>query len=106
MVFNFGLPETRLTAQSGYTNETAQLMTVPPYVAACICCIGGGWLADRLQTRGVFMIGFFCTAIIGLIMLISSDSAGVKYTGCFFFACGIYPNVPQGGESTPPFLRL
>lgn len=80
----------------GYTNETAQLMTVPPYVAACICCITGGWLADRLQTRGVFMIGFFCTAIIGLIMLISSDSAGVKYAGCFFFACGIYPNVPQG----------
>jgi MFS family permease len=65
----------------GYTNETAQLMTVPPYVAACICCITGGWLADRLQTRGLFMIGFFCTALIGLIMLISTDIAGVKYAG-------------------------
>ena len=71
-------------------------MTVPPYVAACFFCISGGWLADRLQTRGLFMIGFFCTALIGLIMLISSDKAGVKYAGCFFFACGIYPNVPQG----------
>merc|ERR1712230_331681 len=51
----------------GYTNETAQLMTVPPYVVACICCITGGWLADRMQTRGVFMIGFFVTALVGLI---------------------------------------
>merc|ERR1712000_501543 len=80
----------------GYTNETAQLMTVPPYVVACICCITGGWLVDRMQTRGVFMIGFFVTALVGLIMLISSDSPGVKYVGCFFFASGIYPNVPQG----------
>lgn len=80
----------------GYTNETAQLMTVPPYVVACICCISGGYLADRFQTRGVFMIGFFVCALVGLIMLISSDNAGVKYAGCFFFASGIYPNVPQG----------
>lgn len=29
-------------------------------------------------------------------MLIASDNNGVKYAGCFFLACGIYPNVPQG----------
>jgi hypothetical protein len=29
-------------------------------------------------------------------MLISSESHGVKYAGCFFAASGIYPNVPQG----------
>ena len=43
----------------GYTNETAQLMTVPPYIAACICCISGGFLADRAGHRGLYMI-FFC----------------------------------------------
>ena len=42
------------------------------------------------------MIGFFCTALIGLIMLISSDNPHVKYAGVFFFTSGIYPNVPQG----------
>lgn len=71
-------------------------MTVPPYVVACFCCISGGFAADRLKTRGVFMIGFFLCAVVGLIMLISSDNNHVKYTGCFFFASGIYPNVPQG----------
>ena len=80
----------------GYTNNTAQLMTVPPYVVACFCCISGGYAADRLKTRGIFMIGFFVCALVGLIMLISSNNNGVKYAGCFFFASGIYPNVPQG----------
>ncbi|KAK6364978.1 hypothetical protein LTS17_011674 [Exophiala oligosperma] len=80
----------------GYTNEKAQLMTVPPYIVACFCCITGGFAADKLKTRGLFMIGFNITALIGLIMLISSQNPHVKYTGCFLFAAGIYPNVPQG----------
>ena len=29
-------------------------------------------------------------------MLLATNSPGVRYTGCFFLACGIYPNVPQG----------
>ncbi|KAH6847004.1 major facilitator superfamily domain-containing protein [Chaetomium sp. MPI-CAGE-AT-0009] len=62
----------------GTTNsrETAQLLT--------------------LGKRGVFMIGFMVIAIIGLIMLMSSSSSGVRYAGCFFLATGIYPNVPLG----------
>lgn len=43
----------------GYTNEAAQLMTVPPYAVACVFTIGGGFLADRQRRRGVFMV-FFC----------------------------------------------
>ncbi|EXJ79660.1 hypothetical protein A1O3_07940 [Capronia epimyces CBS 606.96] len=80
----------------GYTNATSQLMTVPPYIMACFCCITGGFAADRLKTRGVFMIGFSCTALTGLIMLISSQNPHVKYAGCFLFTAGIYANVPQG----------
>jgi nitrate/nitrite transporter NarK len=41
------------------SNETAQLLTVPPYAVACVFCIGGGWLADRHGQRGIYMI-FFC----------------------------------------------
>ena len=46
----------------GYTNEVAQLMTVPPYVIACLCTIGGGFLADRHRQRGIYMIGFCLVA--------------------------------------------
>lgn len=71
-------------------------MTVPPYAIACVFCIGGGWLADRLQTRGLFMIGFLSVALAGMIMLLASESASVKYAGCVLAATGIYSNVPQG----------
>ncbi|KAL1839099.1 hypothetical protein VTJ49DRAFT_1867 [Mycothermus thermophilus] len=78
------------------TPEIAQLMTVPPYVVACIFCVGAGWYADKMGQRGIFMIGFMLIAIIGLIMLIATDNSAVRYLGCFFLATGIYPNVPQG----------
>lgn len=81
----------------GFTNDkTAQLMTVPPYIAACICCIGGGYLADRHGQRGVYMIFFNCVAIFGFILQIASSNNALKYAGTFFAAMGIYPNVPQG----------
>lgn len=34
--------------------------------------------------------------MVGLIMLIATDSNAVKYAGCFFLASGVYPNVPMG----------
>ena len=52
-------------------------------------------MSDRIETRGVFMIGFYLVGIIGLIMLDASHTSGVKYAGTFFFAAGVYPNVPQ-----------
>ncbi|KAK3905519.1 major facilitator superfamily domain-containing protein [Staphylotrichum tortipilum] len=78
------------------TPQMAQLMTVPPYVVACIFCVGAGWYTDKMGQRGIFMIGFILVAVIGLIMLIASDSSAVRYVGCFFLATGIYPNVPLG----------
>ncbi|CAP60904.1 uncharacterized protein PODANS_0_870, partial [Podospora anserina S mat+] len=76
--------------------EMAQLMTVPPYIVACLFCIGAGWHADRRGERGIYMIGFMIMAIVGLICLIATPNAGVRYLGCFLLASGIYPNVPQG----------
>ncbi|KAM7199010.1 high-affinity nicotinic acid transporter [Rhypophila sp. PSN 637] len=97
-LYSYSLFLPTIVRDLGYKDNPnlAQLMTVPPYIAACICCIAAGWAADRMGTRGVFMIGFMATAIVGLIMLLASDSNQVKYAGCFFLACGIYPNVPQG----------
>jgi MFS family permease len=95
-LYSFSLFLPTIVKTLNYTNEKAQLMTVPPYIVACFLCITGGYAADRLKTRGIFMIGFTVTAIIGLIMLISSQNPHVKYAGCFFFGGGIYPNVPQG----------
>lgn len=48
-----------IVASLGYTNEKAQLMTVPPYVVACLFTIGGGYAADKHRQRGIYMM-FFC----------------------------------------------
>ena len=63
-------------------------MSVPPYVAGCIATILGGHLADKAQQRGLFMMGFCLTAIIGYVMLISTHIPGVQYAGTFFAVCG------------------
>lgn len=46
----------------GYTNEIAQLMTVPPYIVACLFTIGGGWAADKHGQRGIYMMAFCLVA--------------------------------------------
>lgn len=46
----------------GYSNEKAQLMSVPPYVVACVITIAVGFAADKHRQRGVYMIGTLSTA--------------------------------------------
>ena len=80
----------------GYKDNKAQLMTVPPYVVACVFTISGGFAADKFKQRGVFMIGFCLLAMMGMVMLIASRNIHVQYAGTFFAASGIYANVPGG----------
>ena len=57
-LYSFSLFLPTIVKTLGYTDNTAQLMTVPPYVVACILCISGGYIADRHGQRGIYMIGF------------------------------------------------
>lgn len=72
----------------GYTDEKAQLMSVPPYVVGCVATIGGGYLADRSKKRGPYMMFFCIIAIIGFVMLISTNTPAVQYLGTFFAVSG------------------
>lgn len=42
----------------GHTAEKAQLMSVPPYVTACLATIAGGYMADKQRQRGIYVICF------------------------------------------------
>jgi MFS family permease len=46
----------------GFKDGIAQLLTVPPYIVACLFTVGGGYGADRHGQRGVWMIGFCIVA--------------------------------------------
>ncbi|KAK6579872.1 hypothetical protein PZA11_007580 [Diplocarpon coronariae] len=93
-LYSFALFLPTILKNLGFSNNKAQLMTVPPYVVACICTILGNYAADKAGQRGVFLLGFQSLAIIGLLMLITSDMPHVQYAGTFLAASGIYTLVP------------
>ncbi|RTE69223.1 hypothetical protein BHE90_016399 [Fusarium euwallaceae] len=80
----------------GHTAEMAQLMSVPPYVTACLLTVIGGFTADKHRQRGVYVISFCIVAIIGLVILVTVENNGVKYFACFLVLSGIFAYVPQG----------
>ncbi|CZR62603.1 related to allantoate permease [Phialocephala subalpina] len=81
----------------GYSTNKTQLMTVPVYLVAATFTIAVSYTADRVNQRGIFMLGAELVSIIGFLMLIISKSAAVQYAGTFFAAAGIYSLVPLIG---------
>ncbi|KAG8715178.1 hypothetical protein FRC09_016846 [Ceratobasidium sp. 395] len=75
----------------GYTAEKAQLLSVPPYILACILTVIVGVTADRFKTRGRFMVVFFLIAMVGFAMLMASIKPAVQYTAVFIAAAGTFP---------------
>lgn len=80
----------------GYTANEAQLMSVPPYVCACVFTIAASWYADRVKKRGVFLMGFQLIAIAGFSMLAATSAPSIQYGGTVLAAIGIYPQIPLG----------
>ncbi|CAG8953906.1 hypothetical protein HYFRA_00010867 [Hymenoscyphus fraxineus] len=95
-IYSFALFLPTIIKNMGYTSNEAQLMSVPPYVVACIFTIGASWFADRVKQRGVFMLAFQLIAIAGFGMLLGSLRADIQYAGTVLAAIGIYPQIPLG----------
>lgn len=87
-VYSFALFLPTIIKNMGYTSNEAQLMSVPPYVMACVATITGSYFADRLGQRGPFMLGFMVVAVVGFALLVSTDRPGVQYAGTIFAAIG------------------
>ncbi|KZF26760.1 retrograde regulation protein 2 [Xylona heveae TC161] len=91
--FSLFLPS--IIDELGYTSIKAQLLSVPPYAAACILTILVGYIADRTRQRGYCNMATSLLGITGFCMLLGGKSAGVKYAGTFLGALGIYPCIPN-----------
>ncbi|KAI1378489.1 MFS general substrate transporter [Hypoxylon crocopeplum] len=95
-VYSFSLFLPTIIKDMGYSADNAQLMSVPPYVLACLFTIGGSRLADHYRQRGVFLLGFQLVAVLGFSLLAASGNPTIQYTGTVFAAIGIYPQIPLG----------
>ncbi|KAG9217884.1 hypothetical protein CCMSSC00406_0005254 [Pleurotus cornucopiae] len=78
----------------GYTASTAQLMSVPPFVAAFVVAILFAFISDHYKCRGLVTIvtSIFCT--IGFAMFLGSERHSVQYSSLFFSISGVYAMAP------------
>ncbi|RYP21007.1 hypothetical protein DL767_009348 [Monosporascus sp. MG133] len=95
-IYSFALFSPTIIRNMGYTANDAQLMSVPPYVFACVFTIAGSWFGDRYRRRGIFLLGFQVVAIVGFALLASTSNPTIQYTGLVLAASGIYPQIPLG----------
>lgn len=72
----------------GYSANKSQLMTVPPYIVACVLTIAGSYVADKVAQKGIFLLGFETVAIIGFLMMITTGNHHIQYAGSFLAAGG------------------
>ncbi|KAL1406637.1 hypothetical protein Q8F55_008343 [Vanrija albida] len=93
-LYTFSLFSPTLVAALGYTAAKAQLMSVPPYVAAAFCTVFSGYISDKIQKRGLVTICFAFVAALGYILLLANVNNGANYAGLFLAACGVYPLIP------------
>lgn len=87
-IYSFSMFLPTIIKNMGYTANNAQLMSVPPYVFACIFTIGASYFADKIRQRGIFLLGFQVVGIIGFSLLAASGKASVQYAGTVLAAIG------------------
>ncbi|KAL4870878.1 hypothetical protein BDV12DRAFT_165413, partial [Aspergillus spectabilis] len=85
---------TLLKSGMGYSPTNAQLLSVPPYVAAAIVCIIGSFLADRLHTRGLIILTLTPITITSFIILATVKQSGVRYFALFLATSGAFTCSP------------
>ncbi|EIM20884.1 MFS general substrate transporter [Wallemia mellicola CBS 633.66] len=77
----------------GYSNASAQLHVVPPYVVAAGVTIGVALLSDYVQLRGPFMVLVTAISVAGYAILIGTNTNEAKYAGVFLVVMGVYPSI-------------
>lgn len=102
-MYSFSLFLPTIVQAMGYS---AQLMSVPPYVAACVATIAASYAADRARHRGVFVLVCQVLAVSGYALLVGGGGGAgggghgrrpaLQYAGTIFAAVSIYPQVPLG----------
>lgn len=92
---SFFLPS--IVKSLGFANADAQLMTVPPYIAAVFFSLITAYYSDKLNLRSPFIFGYHIILLVGYIMAICVDikkHPGVTYAAMFLIVIGSYSAFP------------
>lgn len=90
-LYAFSLFLPTIVKELGYTDNMAQLLSVPPYACAAVLTITIGFIADRTKQRGLCNILVSLLGVAGFAMELATQQPHIKYAGTFLGALGIYP---------------
>lgn len=97
-LYSFSLFLPTIISNMGFTTTTSivknQLLSVPPYAAACVATLLTAYLSDRHGRRGIYNLILAPISIAGFAMLISTTKPAIQYAGTFLGAIGIYATIP------------
>lgn len=92
--FSYFLPTIILNL--GWKASTAQLMSAPPYIWACLVTILTSYFSDRFKSRYQFIIGpMILCAVPGFAMALGQSNDHVTYAGVFLATAGQYAPWPS-----------
>jgi predicted MFS family arabinose efflux permease len=78
----------------GYTNVTAQWMTVPIWITGAVCQLALSWTSDKLQDRRWHSCGLYGLAAVACIISAFVDSTIAKYVMMCLLVAGLYTGLP------------
>ncbi len=80
----------------GYTEADAQLMSAPPYVAACVCALLGSFSSSKKNEHGYHLSFFMSICVLGFVLLITLTEKGTAamYAGTCLVCCGAFAAFP------------
>lgn len=78
----------------GWTSTKAQLLTVPPYVAACLVAIAIAYISDKTHRRGIYLAIFSLIALVGFAILRWHTDPNIRYMAIYFVTVGAFPGGP------------
>ncbi|KAJ8115725.1 hypothetical protein OPT61_g2699 [Boeremia exigua] len=94
-LYSFSLFLPSIVAGMGYHSTTAQLLTVPPNMAAFLTVLACAYFSDRLKTRGAFIAAGTVIGAIGYVLLLAARNNATRYAGTFLVAIGVFQGSPM-----------
>ena len=83
-----------IVGELGYTGNQANLLTIPPYICACLLTIFLTWLSDRAKVRSPFVLALLGSEFIGYSLALAGSAKtihGLAYAGVFISTACCYP---------------
>ena len=92
-VYTIALFTPTIINELGFSAANAQLLSVPPFIAGCVCTILVGTYSDFHKLRGPYVIAGAFVSLVGYIVLYTQTSPGASYAGAVLTAVGVFPTI-------------